>query len=221
MLSTTGWLSNVAQAFREAMLEIAVWRIAGPGEEFVHNGVTEGGMFAVASGTAEVSLYLGHPDTRMIHIAQPGFWAGNRPLFGRTRQVSLVAREEVVWGLFPQGKVERLLHEEPAWWRHIGQLMDDAFILSIGILGDLTLHSSRKRAIAVLMRSAGCRYSDAPPGQISYVSVSQDDLAAMAVMSRNTFNGIIRELTDLRLIAHGYRKIELVEPARLRALLDD
>jgi CRP/FNR family transcriptional regulator, cyclic AMP receptor protein len=220
-LSATGWLSGAPDRFREAMLRIANWRIAARGVEFVHSGVDEGGMFAIARGTAEVSLFIGHPGARLIHIAHPGFWAGNRPLIGRTRQISLVAREEVLWGLFPQRMIEHLLREEPSWWRHIAELFDDGFVTAIGIISDLTFHNSRQRAIAVLLRAAGCRYADPPRRERCFVEVSQADLASMAAMSRNTFSAIIAELSERGLIDNAYRRILLTQPAQLRALLDE
>ena len=221
VLSTIGLLSKVAEGFREAMLDIAIWRIASTGEEFIHNGVEKGGMFAIVRGTAEVSLYLGHPDTRMIHIAQPGFWGGPRPLLGRLRQVSLVAREDVLWGHFPQARIEQLLREEPSWWRHVAESLDDGFMISLGIMGDLSVQDSRKRAVATLLRAAGCRYEDLPSGRQAFVSVSQADLAAMAVMSRNTFNVIVGELKSLGLIEHSYRNIVIPDASRMRDMLND
>jgi CRP-like cAMP-binding protein len=221
ILSTVGWLSRVAPGFRDAMLDIAMWRVAEPGVEFVHNGVDSGGMFAIVRGTAEASLYLGHPDTRMIYIAPAGFWAGIRPLIGRTRQVSLRARDEVVWGLFPQYKVERLLDEEPSWWKHIDELADDALMIAMGIMSDLSFQDSRKRAIAVLLRAAGCRYADPSGGYSTPINISQADLAAMAVMSRNTFQAIVGQVAAQGLIEHGYRSIVIMNPGILRAILDD
>jgi hypothetical protein len=41
----------------------------------------------------------------------------------------------------------------------------------------------------------------------------------MAVMSRNTFNGIVSELVDSGLIELGYRSIRLLDPAALRAIV--
>ncbi|WP_395621826.1 Crp/Fnr family transcriptional regulator [Sphingomonas daechungensis] len=220
VLSSVGWLSRVPEGFRDAMLDIAIWRLAETGTEFIHNGVDKGGMFAVVRGSAETSLYLGHPDTRMIHVAGPGFWAGNRSLLGRTRQVALVAREEVLWGFFPQVRVEQLLAEEPSWWRHVCELFDDAMLICMGIMSDLSLQDSRKRAVAILLRAAGCRYDDPALGMKAFIGLSQADLAAMGVMSRNTFNGIVSDLKSQGLIEHSYRNFAIPDPAALRALIE-
>jgi CRP-like cAMP-binding protein len=71
----------------------------------------------------------------------------------------------------------------------------------------------------MLLRMAGCRHEDPPPGVEPEVRLSQADLAAMAVMSRNTFNGIVGELVEQGLIELGYRSIRLRRPSALRAIV--
>ena len=59
-----------------------------------------------------------------------------------------------------------------------------------------------------------------PPGEDRFdVDVSQEDLAAMANVSRATATSIIAPLSKDGLIALSYRKIEVLKPDRLRALL--
>ena len=73
--------------------------------------------------------------------------------------------------------------------------------------------------LSTLLRLAGCRYADPPAGLQPEVRLSQADLAAMAVMSRNTFNGIVGELVEKGLVELGYRSIRLRQPAALRAIV--
>jgi CRP-like cAMP-binding protein len=53
------------------------------------------------------------------------------------------------------------------------------------------------------------------------VSVSHDDFAAMANLSRHTSGEILRELEADGLITLGYRSIALRDPASLRAIIND
>lgn len=218
-LSNYGWLSRCSDDFRAAMLSIAHWRVAEAGSQFIHNGMEKGGMFAIVTGTAEVSLFLGNRNQRMVHIAARGFWGGPRPMLGRVRQVALVARERVEWGFFPQIRIEELLAAHPGWWRHLAELTDDAMILAMQTMSDLSLQDNRKRAAAVLLRTAGCR-NGYDMAMEPVITVSQADLAAMAVMSRNTFNAILSSFGKEGLVEHQYRNIVIVEPDRLRDLVD-
>lgn len=219
-LSTVGWLAEMPEAFREAMLGEAIFRLAPARTEFMHAGDERGGIIAIARGTAEVAMPLGHPDTRAVHLAHAGFYASYKPLFGEARGLSLTARCDVLWALFPQVAVERLLHENPIWWRCIAIMIDQLNDVLRTAFVDLTRHDSTIRTVAVLLRLAGCRHSNPPRGTVLEVRLSQIDLAAMAVMSRNTLNTIIARLVEDGLIENHYRSIAIRDPVGLRAMVE-
>ena len=202
------------------MLAEGIFRIATPGTEFMHAGDARGGLVAIARGCAEIAMLEGHPDTRAVHIVHGGFWAGYKTLLGIPRILSMTARSEVLWGLFPQTMVERLLAGHDLWWRDICMLVDGFADLATTAFIDLTRQDSMARAVGVLLRLGGCRHADPPPGPVVELRISQNDLAAMAVMSRNTLNGIISELADRGLLRIGYRSILLDNPAGLRAIVE-
>jgi CRP-like cAMP-binding protein len=218
-LAASPWLLNASPDFSQALLERAIMRLSPPGATLFHAGDEGGGLFGIARGTVELSLALDHPDTSIIHLGHAGYWAGFRPLLGRVRGVGVVARDEVLWALVPLHEVQRLLGANPAWWRDIAMLADDSAETALGALADMTRADSRLRAIAVLLRLAGARYSDPPGGGPFELRLSQAELAAIAVMSRNTLNAIMRDLMSARFVAVGYRSILIREPARLRAML--
>lgn len=218
-LSGIGWLSRMPGDFRDAMLSAAIWRTAQPGTAFMHAGATEGGMFAIARGIAEIAFIDGHPDARLVDLVHAGFWAGYRPLLGRPRALSLVARNTVLWALVPQSSLIRMLGENPRWWQHLMQLSEDNIEIVTTAFADLMRKDSQQRVAAVLLRLAGCRQSGPPAGETAEVRVSQADLAAMAVMSRNTLNTIIGALESAGQVSTGYRSIILRDAAAMRALL--
>lgn len=220
VLAAEGWLARCSPAFREAVLDAAIFRLAPGAATLFHAHDRSGGLFGIARGTIEVSLHLDHPDTPIMDLAHAGFWAGFRPLLGRPRSLTVVARTELLWALVPLHSIRSLLEREPGWWRHIAELSDDNTEIALGIASDLTRQDSRSRAIATLLRMAGCRYRDPPDVAVLELRISQVELAALAVMSRNTLNTIMGELIARRLVTIGYRSIRLVDPAGLRALLE-
>lgn len=220
MLRGIGWLSRMPEPFREAILAQAIWRIAEPNTEFIHQGDEEGGLYAIARGLVEVS-FLNHPDTRLVTLAHAGFWGGYRPLIGRERFADMVARTEVLWMIVPKLSVRRLLCDKPEWWAHFVSLADDHFVACACALVDLTRHRSRDRAAVVLLRLAGIRHvSPAWLRELADIFVSQADVAAMAVMSRGTFNAVLAEFVADGLVEVSYRSIRLREPDKLRAMVD-
>lgn len=216
-----GWLANAPAAFQEAMLGLAIWRTAERGDEFIHAGDGEGGMWAFVRGSAEVALGIPHPDTRIVQLIHGVFWSGYRPLLGRPRIVSIVARSNVLWCLVPQRALERLLAEEPRWWRMIAEEADRQTDIALGAWADLTRQDSTQRAIAVMLRIAGCRHGGPLEGIRAELHMSQQDVAGLAVMSRNTLGGICADLERRGLIEVGYRSVTLKEPAQLRAMIQE
>lgn len=215
-----GWLSVTPVDFQEALLDITVWRTAEAGTEFSRSGDDAGGLIAIGSGIAEISIESGHPDTRFVHIAHAGSWAGYRPLLGKSRNVTFTARSKLLWALVPQSAMERLLEEQPRFWRHIALLADGAYETTAQIMVDLTRHNGRSRVAATLLRMAGCRNADQGAGTPLEIRVPQADIAALAVMSRNTLGGYLTELATLGLIEIHYRNIHIINAPGLRNLLE-
>jgi CRP-like cAMP-binding protein len=125
-----------------------------------------------------------------------------------------------LWALVPQSAVQRMLDRNPHWWQHIAQLAEDNGEIACAGFADLTRQNSAHRAISVLLRLAGCREHGPEGGGPVTVGVSQSDLAAMAVMSRNTLNSVVKDLLAANLVQAAYRRITLTNPAALRAMLD-
>jgi CRP-like cAMP-binding protein len=206
---------------RNAFLSEAIWYSQVAGDVFIRSGDAYGGMFGIATGVAEVSFLDEHPDTPALHIVRLGFWAGYRPLIGRSRDISVRARTDLVWALVPQAALERMLAAEPGWWRYLMELSEDNVETVSWAFADLTFQGSLKRAVAVLLRLGGCRTSDVDPAERIAIDVAQGELAAMSAMSRNTLNRALGRLEEAGLISVSYRSIQLRDPAALRALLED
>lgn len=219
LLRARGWLSRCPADLQEALLDAAIIRTASAGTEFIRGGEVRGGLFAIARGTAEICFPSGHPDTRAIHVAHDGFWGGYKCLIGQPRFISLTARSDVLWALVPISTLERLLSIYPGWWRFILLMADELNDTLNAAYSDATRQDSLVRACATLLRLAGCRHEDPPAGLQPELRLSQADLAAMAVMSRNTFNGIVGELVEQGLVELGYRSIRIVRPAAMRAIV--
>jgi CRP/FNR family transcriptional regulator, cyclic AMP receptor protein len=220
LLESVGWLSRMPAPFREAAFSIGIWRTSKPGDEIIHGGDERGGMFGIAAGTAEIAFEHSHPDTRFVHLAHAGFWGGPSPLLGYARSLTVVARTPLLWLLLPQPAMERMLADEPLWWRCIGQNALEGFQISAGIVSDLTRPHGLQRAVATLLRLAGCRTDDPPEGVPVEIRMRQADIAALSVMSRNTLNAFLRELAERGLIEARYGAIHIHNCAALRALLE-
>jgi CRP/FNR family cyclic AMP-dependent transcriptional regulator len=220
VLITRGWLSRTPIDFQEALFSFGIWRGVATGEQFTRAGENEGGMFGVADGVFEVSVESGHPDTPFVHLAHPGFWGGHRPLLGTARNLTVTARTDALVLLLPELAMKQLLQRTPEYWRLIAQLANESYEIGLQILVDLTRHDGACRVAATLLRLGACRGKDKVSSDGVEIRVAQTEIAALAVMSRNTFGTYLAELAELGLIEIGYRKITIRNAAGLQDLLD-
>jgi CRP/FNR family cyclic AMP-dependent transcriptional regulator len=218
VLSKHGWLSRMPADFRSAIFRNCVWQKYEAGASLFVAGDPPGGIFGVADGSIGTSTLLGAPDSPMVNIARPGLWSGMGPILsGEPRRMSAFAITPALVAYVPLPALRTLLSERPEWWQHIGQLA----LITIDIIGsgfaDLMIRDSGRRCAAVMLRLCECRFTDAT--DISReVMVTQEEIAAMANLSRSTVNIILRRFAKQRLIELRYRSIVVVETKRLRKL---
>lgn len=213
-----GWLSRAPAAFQDAILARCQWSRIGAGTALTHGGDREGGMYGIASGAVDVTPAVGPADLPIINIARAPYWFGILPVaLGAPRAVGITTREPCDVALVPRAALAALLSAQPEWWQLLTAQALEHFNIAAQCAADLLIPDSRRRCIAVLLRAAGQRGGDAPGND---AGVSQNELAAMANMSRQTTGNILRGLAAEGLVDLGYRSIVLRDVAALKALLD-
>jgi CRP/FNR family cyclic AMP-dependent transcriptional regulator len=118
-------------------------------------------------------------------------------------------------------RVGPLLVERPEWWRHFippSLVYGDA---AVTIAADLLIRDSERRCAAVLLRLSGRRFAGPEDTKPVEVSVTQDDLAGAANLSRSSVRSMLGRLAERGLIEQGYRGIAVRAPAALRAFVDE
>jgi CRP/FNR family transcriptional regulator, cyclic AMP receptor protein len=143
----------------------------------------------------------------LIHIAPAPFWLGLNPLINHLpRLVSVTARSRCLVTRAPQHRLVALLAENPLWWRFNALQLLEAMWLASQIATDLLIPDSRRRCVAVLLRIAGRRDAGADPVK---AVMTQDELAGMANLSRQTIGPILRTLAEDGHITASYRGITI------------
>jgi CRP/FNR family cyclic AMP-dependent transcriptional regulator len=218
VLSQNGWLSRMPADFRRAVLQCSLWQRYEPGASLFVAGDPPGGLFGVADGAVGASTGFGAPDTPVLHIARPGFWSGEGSILsGEARRISVFAITEALIANVPLPALRTLLSERPEWWRHIGQLALASSDLVANGLADMAIRDSTQRCAAILLRLCDCRFSDS--ADISReVMVTQEEMAALANLSRATVNTILRRLATRRWVELRYRSIVVTGTKGLRRI---
>ena len=221
-LLNNGWLTHCARDFAESFIANCHWRHVPAGTGIQHAGEPGGSITGIAHGNALLTTSLSSPDSPSIHVMTPGEWFGYVPLFiGGTRPNSIVARTDVVLAGMSQAEVEALLAPRPQWWRDVGTLGIIHANMATGIAADMMIRESRRRCAASLLQIANCRHVDPPGSQPIQTPLSQEELAAIANLSRTSISSILRDFEEAGLIQLGYRSFTLIQPGKLRDLVDN
>lgn len=221
-LMQRGWLQQTPVDFAEAVLANCRWKTIATGQTIQHAGDPTHGLIGVARGTVSITTSLGSPDVPMAHIGHPGTWYGIVPIFtNKALPTGVVARSDVLIATITQPQLEALLANRPVWWRYVGMLGVVYGNTAANLAADGMIRDSRRRCAAALLRLADCRFVESADGQQVEAPLSQDELAAISNLSRTSVSTILRELEDRGLITLGYRTVNIHQPDRLRAVVDD
>lgn len=177
-------------------------------------------LLVVVSGCLEISSMSPHGRKYVNALLGPGQVA---PLVRLLEDVPLPydyhAHEDSVIIHLPSDAVIAVLDAEPVLWRDVAKLGLQRQRLSIVLLQNQMLNSIHGRVAATLMslvhfyngQGPGTGESDGGP----LVRLSQNDLAAMLGLSRQTINKELGRLVEEGAIDMRYKRIRIVDAERL------
>lgn len=177
-------------------------------------------LLVVVSGCLEISSMSTHGRKYVNALLGPGQVA---PLVRLLEDVPLPydyhAHEDSVIIHLPSDAVIAVLDAEPVLWRDVAKLGLQRQRLSIVLLQNQMLNSIHGRVAATLM-SLVHFYGGQGPGTTEnaegpLVRLSQNDLAAMLGLSRQTINKELGRLVEEGAIDMRYKRIRIVDADRL------
>ena len=181
-------------------------------------------LLVVVSGCLEISSMSSHGRKYVNALLGPGQVA---PLVRLLEDVPLPydyhAHEDSVIVHLPSDAVIAVLDAEPVLWRDVAKLGLQRQRLSIVLLQNQMLNSIHGRVAATLM-SLVHFYSGQGPGAAEgddafpMVRLSQNDLASMLGLSRQTINKELGRLVEEGAIDMRYKRIRIVDAERLAGI---
>jgi CRP-like cAMP-binding protein len=217
-----GWLSFTPPSFQQAVLQRCLLRRYEAGETIYNLGDPAGGMFGLVSGAVGVSIAPGERGPYFGHLARPGTWFGEAAAITRQpRRVGLTATRKAALLHLPLPKIDEIVDHNPAAWRLFALVTLGHLDTAMGACDDLMQRDHVARCVAVLLRLAGCRRASATPSPVSEIDLSQDDIATLANVARTTAGAVLRNLEKEGYLEQAYRRIRILAPDALRAMLRD
>ncbi|MGA8713339.1 MAG: Crp/Fnr family transcriptional regulator [Roseiarcus sp.] len=221
IVSREGWLSFTPPPFRQTVLARCKLEALKAGATIYSVGDPPGGMYGLVRGSFAISVAPGERGPYVAHFARPGTWVGEAAAFTeQPRRISLAVTRDSKFLHLPLPAIREIVTADPGAWRFFGLAAIAHNDTAIGAADDLLIRDHVKRSVAVLLRLGGCRYST-PQGSMSIeIDVSQEDLAVMTNLARTTSGTVLRTLEAAGQVKVSYRRVRILAPDALRAMLE-
>lgn len=216
-LARNGWFGALPADVRAQMVAQGELVRLRPGEMLFRQGDAASGLYALVSGTLKMSSLREDGREAILAVLEPGVWFGEISLIdGAPRTHDATAIGPVTVLVLPQAAFDALM-EQAVFARAVARLMAGRIRLLYGIVEDAALRSTRARIARRLLLLARGDVTLSPL-QRPRVPVSQEGLAMMLGISRQTLSKQLRLLADQGAIVLGYGYIEVVSEADLGKL---
>ncbi len=212
-LRRSGWLSGQPAHFQDALLAGSRLQFHPAGEYIFRMGDPPGDLCGLVEG--ELSVFIAPDTTRpaLVHVAQPGWWAGELALItGTPRRVSLVARlNSWVMHVGPDC-IEKLARDDNQAWRYVARIVAANLDHAMGQAASWNINDAHARVALTLRRLAGLRPN---PAESAILHISHEELGSMSRLTRNAVAPILAQLETAGLVRRGYRQLEIPDVAAI------
>jgi CRP/FNR family cyclic AMP-dependent transcriptional regulator len=211
------WFKHLPLSLQDSLPGLARLRELAPGQYLFQRGDAPCGLYAVLSGSMRVGAVSSEGKEALLTLVEAPHWFGEISLFDgqpRTHDAQAEGAVRLLW--IPQAALLALLGQQPEYWRDFALLMSQKLRWVFVALEQQSLLAAAPRvAHRLLQIAAGYGEMD---GTRRVLQLSQEQLALMLSLSRQTTNQILKSLQQEGALRLGYGEIEIVDPARLQAL---
>jgi CRP-like cAMP-binding protein len=220
-MNANPWFAGLPLADRRALLAACERQRLAPGEMLFRqgDGVPAGGgaFYGVVSGGIKASSLREDGKEAILAVLEPGNWFGEISLLDglpRTHDATAAGEAEVL--ALPRAGFDRMM-KRPAFAHAVCRMLAARVRSLYGMVEDATLRSTRSRvARRLLLLARGDATQAREPRPV--VPVSQEALAMMLGVSRQTLSKELQAMARAGAIALGYGKIEIASMGRLQEL---
>lgn len=215
-LSAGEWFGGLAPALQELILARSIVRKYAKGQVISVEESPPDCLFGVLEGTVYAVRDVGGGEESLIHVGEPGFWYGALPLLTDTPTVTtLLAHTPVRALVLSKAQFDRILAEDPRHYAGFAKLALDRYRLLVTVFAEVRELAPEARLRGRLASLAKLRMQDRRHAGAVSLAVSQADLARMVGVSRQTLNALLGRLSKTGLIEVGFRRIRVLDAARL------
>lgn len=186
------------------------------GQRLFARGDPPDGLYAIGAGLVRFTGVTEAGQEAILAICEAPQWFGEIALFDRdARTHDVWAQTDATLLHVPQSALDALLTEEPAHWRHFGRLLTQKLRASFIAMESLVLLPPTPRVAGRLALMA-TGHGALEGNTTRRLQVSQEQLAHMLALSRQTVNQALKELEAAGAIRRSRAAIEVLSVEALR-----
>ena len=208
------WFKQLPTSLQDSLLHLARPVALEAGACLFQRGDAPCGLYAVLDGAVRIGAVSAQGKEAVLTLIEAPHWFGEICLFDdQPRTHDAYAEGSTHLLRVPQAALLKLLDAQPRYWREFALLMSHKLRLAFVALEQQSLMSAAPRvAYRLLQIAAG--YGEVE-GARRVLQLSQEQLALMLALSRQTTNQILRGLEQEGVLRLSYGEIEILDPARL------
>ena len=219
-MSAHPWFGSMPLRDRRAVLAASELQRLRPGEMLFRQGDAvrpgTGAFYGLVSGSIKASTLREDGKEAILAVLEAGNWFGEISLMDhqpRTHDATALTPCEVL--ALPAAAFDQLM-ERPGFSRAICRMLAARVRALYGMVEDATLRSTRARVARRLLLLARGDATQSPETR-PVVPVSQEALAMMLGITRQTLHKELKALVKAEAISLGYGRIEIESVARLES----
>ncbi len=213
-MSRNPWFGALPLGERKAMLALAKPVCLRAGEVLFRKGDMGGGFYGIRTGTLKVSSVGEDGREGILSMVEAGNWLGETSLFdGLARPHDVAALQDCALLLISPSGFARLMRRT-AFAQGMAQLLSARMRALFSLVEDGMLRSTSTRVARRLLALARGDATLAPHARVR-LAVSQEALAMMLGLTRQTLSKELKVLVHAGVLTLGYGRIEIVSLAAL------
>lgn len=219
-MRTNQWFSALPAEEQEALIRSSELMTLGPGEYLFHRGDAPCAFYGIKSGRLKATTVREDGKEAILAVIEPGNWFGQTSLTSRQpRARDVIALERSTLLVVKAAAFEELMQRSHAFVRAIAELQSLHINWLYRMVEDATLHSTRARIARRLLSLASGDVTLAPQCRQD-VSLSQDTLAMMLGITRQTLSLELKAMAEKGAITLRYGRIEILSKDILSSFQD-
>lgn len=211
------WFGALAAGFQDLILDRSDVRSYRKGQVVSRQGDPPLGLSALLEGRIWMVQHVGTDAENLVHVAAPGFWFGELAvLTGHPAVLTFLARTPVRTLLLPRAVFDEIAAANPAFYKAVAHLAFHRYAITLRHVAEAHRLTAEGKLRAVLADRAEMQCWDDPAEGPVDLNLSQDELARLTGLSRQTLNPLLQHLQERRLLEVGYCRIRVLDSRALR-----